>query len=202
MIIEKVLDNLVEEYYPYYQNGSFIPVHTLIYCREKYFIERRLFRENPKLLKKIMKEKFQVPKVFIGAIFHKGLEHYTGPIYTFIKTVSDMDKTYIISGRPDYVDFENKVVYEFKFAFSNEHEHYIKQLYLYMWLTGFSKGILIYFNRSGYGVKQYEKDVDDYYALKIIYEWKSPLYEWECRLCPFKGICDVYKRNTGVGREK
>ena len=188
-ILDKIVEKIKEEYYPSYVYSQSIPVHALIYCRRKYELQKMVM-ERGDLYQEYYEQGIN-ERVLVGSILHKGLEQFLGYTpYTFVKQLDE----YIISGRPDYIDFDNKIVYEFKFsqhAKLSVPEWYHRQVDFYKWLTGFGKAFLVVFTPTHIQTFKMFGKVYDNYIRDYIKEWKEkvPLYNWECKYCPYYKLC-------------
>jgi len=74
------------------------------------------------------------------------------------------------------------------------YEHHILQLRLYLWLTEYEEGRLIYITPNRLiEFKITEKMTDDE-VLMMLDTWQSPEWSWECDYCRFYSICNLGKR--------
>lgn len=188
MFGKMLYDKLVEESRKWRreeeENDHVVAVKKLVFCWKRY--ESR----KPEDL-------FKEPRVVIGTLVHRGIEYYFGqpdsPENVIRKEIEVDGETWTVAGIPDYVDDEK--VYEFKFTTSppdKPRPHDELQLKIYMWLTGKSKGELVYI--SPVGIKCFEVNhgvTDDGVRGLIRNRWAK--WKWECYTCPFRHECK-YRR--------
>ena len=77
-------------------------------------------------------------------------------------------------------------------------EHYILQCRIYLWLTGADVCHLIELSRDEYRITDITEPVTDMDVLLLIYDKKSPRWEWECEYCPYKNICTEKIKRRGT----
>ena len=108
---------------------------------------------------------------------------------------------YTIVGVPDRVG-ENYIV-EFKTGWFKWEHIYILQLKIYLWLTGYNQGIILYLNprtRKVYRVVRLYVDLE--YVRKeiaeLLFKVDKKLIRGDCSKCPFKDICGIARLETFI----
>lgn len=113
------------------------------------------------------------------------------------KNIKLNDKVYTIKGRADAIDRANKTVIEVKTARSAmgiPKEHHIKQLNIYLELTGFEQGVLVYITPDKvveYSVTRKPVDLE-LEARDLVEDSYHPRYSWECTYCVYRKLCPYY----------
>lgn len=157
-----------------------IPAKQLVFCWKRYSEQR-----PEELLKN--------PRVIIGTLVHRGIEHYFGQPDNEDAVIKKRIDEYVIVGLPDYMT--DDTVYEFKYATSppsQPKEWDLRQLRIYMWMTGKQKGELVYITPMR--IKSFVIDEpmsDDEIKELLRYKWAK--YKWECSTCPFRHECKYRK---------
>ena len=173
-------------------------VHELVACKFK----SELVREIPELSTPLK------PPIFIGEAIDdfmkqlflndKELQKMTitaEGIYE--KEVNVEGKEIKIVGKPDIV--LNDTIIEIKYTqFPDElpRDHHVKQVKLYLFLTGCKKGKLVYVTNRGFKEFDVNEPFTEEELAEYIKTWSSPRYEWECTYCNYKQICPHYKITT------
>lgn len=153
-----------------------IPAKQLVFCWKRY-------------TSKDPKELMQNPRVIIGTLVHRGIEHYFGFEDKEDNVVKKQIGEYVIVGMPDLI--MDDVVFEFKYSTSppkEPKEWDINQLKIYLWLTGKPVGELVYITPLKIKTfKVTEPSTDEEILGWIRYRWAK--YRWECATCPFRHEC-------------
>lgn len=139
------------------------------------------------------------PVVALGSIAHWGVgallkEKGIEVEVEVSKIIKLNDKVYTIKGRVDAIDRANETVIEVKTARSaigTPKEHHVKQLNVYLELTGFERGVLVYIAPDKvveYSVTR--KPVDLELEVRDLVEDRyHPRYSWECAYCVYRKLC-------------
>ena len=173
-------------------------VHELVACKFK----SELVREIPELSTPLK------PPIFIGEAiddFMKQLFLHDEELQKmtvtaegiYEKSVNVDGKEIKIVGKPDIV--LNDVVIEVKytqFADDLPKDHHVMQVKLYLFLTGYKKGKLVYVTNRGFKEFDVNEPFTEEELVEYIKSWSSPRYEWECTYCNYKQICPHYKTTT------
>lgn len=132
------------------------------------------------------------PMVLMGTLCHEGLGKYF--VYKEIsrgKIIGD----YTIIGTYDFntlrCDGIGKGIMELKTSIfrkpdTEPADHHILTCKLYSWIFGM-KVALTYFTLRGWFQKYYTNDMTDDEILALLEDKKSPVWDWECQYCIFKG---------------
>jgi len=186
---KKLIDDILTEAREHYEKreDNEIWISELVACKYKSFFNQ-LYSEYLTI----------EPKLLLGIIVHKGVQEWLREKYG-AETEIDFQKelnNYSIKGRVDAI--ANETIIEIKYASDikgNEpYEHHILQLRLYLWLTEYEEGRLIYITPNRLiEFKITEKMTDDE-VLMLIDGWQSPEWDWECNYCRFYSICNLGKR--------
>ena len=164
-----------------------IHVHDLTRCSHKRVMEERY----PELAEKTL----FVPAVQIGEALH-----------TFVESLPTIDRAqqiverrvnrHLVVGRPDITTED--AVYDLKFRrrlYRRALDHDVLTAGIYAWLTRKPHGHIIYLNPSEF--REWVVDpVTTEDVLYLVEHPKSPRWDWECRLCPFKRVCTVRVRGS------
>ncbi|MHA1616856.1 MAG: CRISPR-associated protein Cas4 [Candidatus Njordarchaeales archaeon] len=199
MILEKIfrayLDYTSEKYGHEHKENE-IHVHDLVRCKHKSKMEDLFpeFARSPS------------PNIFIGEavdeFVKKIVEMQREKLFQDLETTEveisreiviekkDGAEKVVIIGKPDII--LSDAVVEIKYARSIEDkplDHHVMQLKTYMFLTKKEKGYLIYITPRGLKEFKIEENVDEEFVKKLLQEWSSPRFEWECEYCQFREIC-------------
>jgi len=156
-------------------------VSSLVYCKQRSLFEQEYF-----FLFGIK------PQLILGSLVHLGLQQILKDLGCKVEVEFEKEiQDYKIKGRVDAID--NDTVYEIKFAKdlreNRPYEHHIYQLRIYLWLTGYEHGKLIYVTPSRIVEFDESNPMDDDELIMFIDNWRSPRWEWECNYCDFSQIC-------------
>jgi len=145
------------------------------------------------------------PAVVMGILVHEGLEKILSEMDIEVevegeKTIEDpeADRIYVVKGRADAIvtTDDGRVGIEIKTsrnANNIPYEHHIDQARLYNWLFDLKKTILVYITPTKLVEYEIVGPMDEKMILHIINSSTSPLYEWECKYCPFSKVCPKSK---------
>jgi len=111
-------------------------------------------------------------------------------------------KKIVVAGSSDIYIAGDSVV-EVKYLtgmYSAPHDHHIKQLSIYLLLGGLDSGQLL--QVSPEGIKSVEvgpatEEELEKMVENLLNKTVAPLYEWECKLCPYEFLC-----SRSVARER
>ncbi|MGQ4891541.1 MAG: CRISPR-associated protein Cas4 [Candidatus Njordarchaeia archaeon] len=202
-ILRKILrafrDYQKEKYKTMYDVNTF-HVHELVACKFK----SELVREIPELSTPLN------PPIFIGEgidnlmkeLFEKDSELQSLTVTTegvYEKSINVDGVEIKIVGKPDIVLKDTIIEVKYtQFADDLPRDHHIKQLKLYLFLTGYKKGKLVYVTNRGFKEYNIEEPFTEQELVEYIKNWSSPRYEWECTYCNYKQICPHYRNNMGA----
>lgn len=184
MIIEKFIDLDIKERYAHsvFRQPNVIWVSELVQCCKK----AQYYEKFPELYQ-------MEPRFWLGKIVHMGFQEFLRKEYgaeievEYSKELGNI----VISGRIDAIvkDWVVEIKYTSDVYKNEPNDHHVKQVQLYLWLTGLEKGKLIYISPKKFmEFDVLEKPSDD--EVLMYYDtWKSPRYDWECNYCPFSAIC-------------
>ncbi|MEM1612931.1 MAG: CRISPR-associated protein Cas4 [Desulfurococcaceae archaeon] len=186
-IVSEQLSKLEEARSPY-----IIYVTDLVLCTHKFHMRKHY----PELTLTFE------PVVALGSIAHWGMETLFKEKGIEVevevsRTIRLDDKVYTIKGRVDAIDRAGGVVIEVKTARSSmgiPKEHHIKQLNIYLELTGFEQGILVYITPDKvveYSVTRKPIDLE-LEARGLVEDCYHPRYSWECTYCVYRKLCPYY----------
>lgn len=174
MLIKKLLD--AHTHWSRLRTLEEVPAKQLVFCWKRYTEQRP-------------EELLSNPRVIIGTLIHRGIEHYFGQADSEDSVIKKQMNEYVVVGLPDYMT-EN-TVYEFKYSSSPPREPKdwdIAQLRIYMWMTGKQKGELVYITPMR--IKSFiidEPMTDEEIQHLLRYRWAK--YKWECSTCQFRHEC-------------
>lgn len=181
-----------------------VHVHELVACKYK----SEIVREIPELANPLK------PPIFIGEAIDNLLKELflkDGVLRSLTETVEGLykkeldigDKKIILVGKPDIV--LKDMIVEVKYTQFDEGlplDHHVKQVMLYLYLTGKNMGKLVYVTNRGFKEFEISEKFDDNSLREYIKAWSSPRYEWECQYCNFKQICPYYTKRSENSTEK
>jgi len=185
----RLIDDVLIETKEHYEKREDyeIWISEIVACKYKSFLNKIYYEHG-----------FIEPRLILATLIHKGFQEWLRQQYG-AETEVDFQKelnNYRIKGRVDAI--ANGAVIEIKYASDirgNEpYEHHILQLRLYLWLTEYEEGRLIYITPNRLiEFKITEKMTDDE-VLMMLDTWQSPEWSWECDYCRFYSICNLGKR--------
>ncbi len=166
----------------YFTEPNVIHVTELVQCRKKSeFFDK-------------FKEVFTInPPILVGRFVHMGLQEWLKKEYNASVEVEFKKElgNCVVVGQVDAIvrDWIVEIKYAQDVYDNKPYEHHILQVKLYLWLTDFEKGKLIYITpKKLLEFDITEKPTDD--EVWMLYDtWKSPMWDWECSYCPFNQIC-------------
>ncbi len=198
MIIEKLYEYRLRNYLKYREKerNGYIHVTRLVLCPLRKVYEDKY----PEVTKHLILD----PILNIGSILHEGLqkllkEWYSNVLieYEVIKEFKVNEEKFKIIGTLDAYLPDQKIVIEIKTARSDlgiPHEHHVKQLKIYMNLVDASRGVLIYLTPERVTEYEYSDKASDEEVIQLIRNYinleKTPLWDWECKYCSFRVICN------------
>jgi len=143
------------------------------------------------------------PLALLGEFAHIGIERVLREILgedvvkvevEYERGVEVDGRSYVIKGRVDAI--VGDTVLEIKTSRSDAnipYQHHVQQLRIYLWLTGFSKGLLLYVTPERlveYPVTDPASDGEILDAVRSIEVGEpAPRYPWECQYCPYAQLC-------------
>lgn len=177
------------------RDPSIIYVTDLVGCTHKFHM-RKQFPELTLVFE---------PMTVLGDIAHLGLEKILVDSGFEVEvevsgTFNIEGRSYLLKGRVDAVNRDQRIVLEIKTARSSSgvpREHHVRQLNLYLNLMDFDKGILLYVAPDKLveftiprQVIKLESEIED-----LINNRYRPRYEWECRFCTYGKICPFQRQS-------
>lgn len=171
--------------------------HELCVCPRK----QRFMRAIPALGETISYK----PAVILGELVERGVEQYLEQLgFTsgepvcreiFVSVKKDKEnepRRFVICGTPDFVRGDAVLDVKFVRVLSvKPKEHHIRRANIYSWLFNGVPCYLLYISPGG--IRSFAVVCDKDY---IIAEWVneyisliSPLWNWECKLCPYEYMC-------------
>lgn len=174
------------------KSPNVIYVTDLVSCTYKYHLRRRF----PELT--IVFE----PAAVLGDLTHLGLEKILVEKgirveVDVLKHVQVGNETYLVKGRADAIDESKGLVIEIKTsrsALNLPRDHHVKQLNLYLEITGFNNGIIVYVTPEKileYEINRQPVKIEDE-VLELLNNKHHPRYNWECNYCMYKKICSYH----------
>jgi len=135
------------------------------------------------------------PTTLVGQLVHLGayvaLRQFFDADYE-VEAEKEIDGIKV-KGRIDAI-LKEGIVVEVKFMRASvEREplaHHVKQLRLYLWLTGLEKGVLLYVTPDGIYEHEIDMPLRDEQVRMLLQDQQAPRYEWECSYCPWSGFCE------------
>lgn len=154
------------------------------------------------------------PKFILGDLVHLGLQYLLRENSERVETEVEVERRIripemitslterresteaVIKGRIDVL-INNEVIYEIKFSnndLSIPKPHHKLQVMLYKWLIDSSEAFLIYITPERITEFEVSEVLTDDEVANLVKEcmncMKVPRYEWECKYCIFRGICN------------
>lgn len=191
-ILPLLYEESVKEFYEKLKeirDPGIIYVSDLVACTHKWHLRRRY----PELT-----FRFE-PQLTIGRVVHEGLARLLEKRGFEIELSIDKEviinsQKYLLRGRVDAYNRDEKTVVEFKYSrlFKEKPlEHHVMQLHLYMNILDAEKGVLMYltpnamveflFTKIDYSIDKQVKDV--------VEDRLHPRWSWECKFCVFRKLC-------------
>ena len=181
-----------------------ISVTDLVACSHRY----RLSMKYPEL--KIQGN--YSPTLILGRVLHTGIESIVKKYWENARIEAPLEKIIMlddaravrIAGVADIVvEGDNgKIIIEIKTSRGDHEtplEHHVKQLQIYMNLSGAAKGILFYINPDRIAEYEVNEPLTDSELAQLVLETlldkKHPRYDWECNYCPYSIMCPYKKIN-------
>ncbi len=143
------------------------------------------------------------PLALLGEFAHIGIEKVLREILgedvvkvevEFERGIEVEGKGFVIKGRIDAI--VGDTVLEIKTTRSDAnipYQHHIQQLRIYLWLTGFNKGLLLYVTPERlveFPVQNPASDGEIVDAVRsVLVGEPAPRYPWECQYCPYAQLC-------------
>jgi len=167
-----------------------IYVKDLCFCKEKAVLRRKYRAIELDVLKK--------PEVQFGILIHRAIEEIFKSLdfdteVSNVKIVGD----YQVAGRIDAIINSKRGRYGVEIKTANTvHDAYKMQAKIYNWLFDLDSTILLFINeKKFFGVTISGRYKDDT-ILKLINNWKSPMWSYECKRCDYLMYCDVVKQKS------
>jgi len=174
------------------RDPSVVYVTDLVSCTHRFHM-RKLYPE--------LAVAFEPPMV-LGDIVHWGLEALFKERGFDVevevsRAVYVNDKMYIIKGRVDAIDKSTGTVVEIKtarLAVELPKDHHVKQLNIYLELTGYKRGVLVYITPDRvleYSITKSQVDLE-FEVRELLEDKYRPRYPWECTYCAYRKLCPFY----------
>lgn len=148
------------------------------------------------------------PSAVLGNVAHWGVEALLREKGIDVevevsRTISVDGVEYVVKGRLDAVDKASGTVIEIKTARSAVNlpkEHHVKQLNIYLSLTGLDRGVLVYITPDKVVEYSFSREPVDLESevRDLVEDRRHPRYAWECAYCIYKKLCPYYT----VGEQK
>ena len=171
-------------------NSNKIFVKDLCYCKRKAELRKKYRSIEVEVLKK--------PVVQFGIMIHMALENIFKD-YNFEVEVKNEKQVgdYVISGRIDALVVTKDGKHGIEIKSSSHINDAIKmQAKIYNWLFDLNSTIVLLVNEKKIiGVNIYQKYKDET-ILKMIRNWKSPMWSYECKNCEYLMVCDIIKQKS------
>lgn len=147
------------------------------------------------------------PRILLGIAVHIGVEELLKKVYgdkvltefhdntEAVKIVRTRDGFAVVRGRIDAILLLDgrKIGVEIKFTTSRPqklpHESHVEQAELYNWLFDLDETRLVYISPDGVQEFSVTRKPDDKEVVERIASKNFPRHDWECRFCPFRGLC-------------
>lgn len=186
---EQKYDKSNEEFSKKFEGYKVYRAHELCRCPK--------MNELEELFPDVAKTKRYEPAIILGELVHIAMETLMkGHIQTedeiklFYKVFEDI-KTVVI-GTPDAIYNGHPVDYKFqRFPPKEIKEHHLLRIRLYMWLMDVDVGYVIYITPMKILQFEVSGSLNDSDVLALINNPVSPRWRWECKLCPFRKICEL-----------
>jgi len=132
--------------------------------------------------------------VILGYFAHLGFASYVSEVggLSEVEYEKNLDG-YVIRGRIDAI-IDNTVV-EFKTAkqVDKPFAHHVMQVRLYMWLSNMTKAVIVYVTPERFVEFKIDKPYRTEDVRELIANWSSPRFDWECKKCEFRVVCEYAK---------
>jgi len=162
----------------------------LCYCKKKSELKRR----HPSIEIETLKK----PQVQFGILIHMALEQILKDynIETEVKAEREVEG-YVVSGRIDAIVVTRDGRHGIEIKGSSHVDDAMKmQAKIYNWLFDLNSTIILLVNEKRfYGVNIYQKYKDET-IVKLIRNWRSPMWSYECKNCEYLMVCDVVKQKS------
>jgi hypothetical protein len=164
--------------------------HELTSCKGK----SELRRAYPKLELELMHK----PPLLLGEIVQRGVKAYLPEDVEeermFHKVLGDT----VIVGTPDFYSESRRSVYELKFTNMRPkpYEHHKLRACIYKWLSEAEHAYLLYCSPRGFSEFEVKDEFYEEDVRVLIERWKSPIWDWECRLCVYSSVCSNMKKEV------
>ncbi|MEM0011356.1 MAG: hypothetical protein QXW39_03460 [Candidatus Bathyarchaeia archaeon] len=98
-----------------------------------------------------------------------------------------------IIGTPDFYSEFRKSVYDVKFIRAKPKllEHHRLRASMYKWLSNAEHSYLLYCSPRGFKEFEINDEFNDKYVKPLMENWKSPMWDWECKLCVYESVCSL-----------
>ena len=172
---------------------TYIPVHALIYCSQKYYFEQ-IFKERLATLT------LTQPILIIGELIHQGIyQLFQGraeiePL--LYKVIEVGEEKYLLTGTPDLLLHtpQGDIIVDIKFSLTGEvRDHYKLQIAYYKFLANTTQGYLLILSPKGIKIVPVAEEITEprikTEISKLLDNTEHPKYEWECQYCLFKNLC-------------
>ena len=198
-LIEEIIESVVSYAYRYNSRrdvlrreleGKGLKVyfaHELTSCKKK----TELRQTYPKLELELMRK----PPLLLGEIVQRGVKAYLPKDVEeeriFYKTLGDI----AVIGTPDFYSEFRKSVYELKFTRGNPKplEHHRLRANMYKWLSNAEHSYLLYYSPRGFTEFEVDEEFDEKHVKALMENWKTPMWDWECKLCVYGAVCSNKK---------
>ena len=158
-------------------------VHELASCRKK--------TELKQVYAKLELELMRKPPLLLGEIIQRGIREYLPKDVEeeriFYKVLGDV----AIMGMPDFYSKSRKSVYDVKFIKGEPKllEHHKLRANMYKWLSDTEHSYLLYCSPKGFMEFEINDEFNEKHVKALIEKWRSPMWEWECKLCVYNLVC-------------
>ncbi len=200
-ILKKIHHYYINKYFSWLMSEQYrsdtYAVYEILECRAKVQFTRAL----PFTIASNMVQ----PSSIVGMLLHEGFsvifEDECRDNRVFSKSIVVDDREYTINGWPDYYDGTRVIELKFTTHVVREpDQRHVKQVRMYMWLTGAKEGYLLYITPKRIHEFKVREPMTDEEVADLVRNWTSPRDPAECTQCIFRNICPYCK--TGVPEYK
>lgn len=131
----------------------------------------------------------------IGTLIHSGMENILlKEGYKIEQKKTKKIGDYTISGRVDAINDEHIVEIKYKSWYKGVSTWEAVQLGVYLNLFDRPFGYLVYISQGTITSHKHTHPIPDETILGYIRSTASPVFDWECKYCGYKGICSIARR--------
>jgi len=138
------------------------------------------------------------PSAVLGRFAHIGFQEWLKGRTKNLRVEVELSKViegFEVVGRVDAMDDE--YIYELKTGLDHKgdkpNDVHLMQVKLYMWLADYQKAKIIYVTHGRFCEYEVTGAYTDIDVLRLIKNWESPRFKWECSYCMYSSICP-YRR--------